>query len=311
MQKRMSNSPASATDIGWELYRSYLAVLEHGSLSAAARALALTQPTVGRHVAALEARLGLPLFTRAPTGLLPTEAAQELRPYAETMRSQAAALRRAAAGHGRTGHGDGIRGTVRISASEMVAVAALPAIVARLRVAHPLLTIELDPSNKLQDLLKREADIAVRMTAPRQEQLIARKVGRVALGLHARRDYLAARGRPARMGELAGHSLIGFDAETPFLRAVAQKLGFDRAMLGLRCNSDPVQYALIRAGCGIGLCQVALARQDPALERVLADEVEIGLETWVTMHEDLRGSARCRVAFDALVEGLGDYLAAA
>lgn len=305
----MGTTNAGGPDIGWELYRSYLAVLEHGSLSAAARALALTQPTVGRHVAALEARLGLALFTRAPTGLLPTEAAQELRPYAETMRSQAAALRRAAAGHGRAGQGDGVRGTVRISASEMVAVAVLPPIVARLRAAHPQLTLELVPTNKLQDLLRREADIAVRMTAPRQEQLVARKVGTVALGFHAARDYLAARGTPASMAELADHSLIGFDAETPFLRAVAQKLGFERAMLGLRCDSDPVQYALIRAGCGIGLCQVALARQDPALERVLADEVEIGLETWVTMHEDLRGSARCRVAFDALVAGLGAYLA--
>src|SRR5215469_6274053 len=178
-----------AKDIGWELYRSLLGVLQEGSLSGAARTLGITQPTVGRHISALEASLGVALFTRSQAGLLPTEAALALRPYAEAMRSTADALRRAA-----DSQGEGIKGTVRVSASEVVGVEVLPEIVAGLRQAHPRLTVELVNTNRVQDLLRREADIAVRMTPPRQELLIARRVDAVALGLFARRDYLARHG---------------------------------------------------------------------------------------------------------------------
>jgi len=132
----------------WEHYRTFLGVLEHASLSAAARALGLAQPTVGRHVAALEKSLGLSLFTRSPSGLLPTEAALELRRHAEAMRSHAAALRRTAAGSGGS-----IAGSVRVSASEVVGIEVLPPILARLQAEHPRLAVELVLSNRVQDLL--------------------------------------------------------------------------------------------------------------------------------------------------------------
>src|SRR5215469_11428656 len=144
-------------DIGWELYRSFLGALQEGPLSGAARALGITQPTVGRHISALEASFGLALFTRSQAGLLPTEAALALRPYAEAMRSTADALRRAA-----DSQGEGVKGTVRVSASEVVGVEVLPPIVARLRQTYPQLTVELVLTNRVQDLLQREADIAVR-----------------------------------------------------------------------------------------------------------------------------------------------------
>ena len=153
-----------ADDAGWELYRSFLGVVREGSLSGAARALGSTQPTVGRHIAALEASLGFTLFTRSQAGLLPTEAALELRAYAEVMDSNAAALKRAA-----EGHGQGVAGTVRVSASEVVGVETLPPIVARLRQQHPQLKLELVLTNRVQDLLRREADIAIRMAEPKQE----------------------------------------------------------------------------------------------------------------------------------------------
>ena len=294
--------------IGWELYRSFLGVLQQGSLSGAARALGVAQPTVGRHVAALEQALGQPLFTRSQTGLLPTETALTLRGYAEAMASNAAALERAASGQGA---GAELRGTVRVTASEVVGVEVLPPILARLGARHPGLKIELALSNALQDLLQREADIAVRMTTPRQEQLLARHVGAIELGLHAHRDYLARRGTPANLAELQrGHALIGFDRVTPFIRQAGPALGgLQREAFTLRSDSDLAQLALLRAGAGVGVCQVALARRDPALQRLCTTQFALPLPTWVVMHEDLRHSPRCRATFDALVEGLDAYIA--
>ncbi|AJX73691.1 LysR family transcriptional regulator [Burkholderia pseudomallei] len=292
------------SEIGWELYRSFLGVLREGSLSGAARALGLTQPTVGRHVAALEAALRVPLFTRSSSGLMPTDVALALRAHAEAMESTADALARAA-----TSFGGDVRGVVRISASDVVGVEVLPPIVARLRQRHPALTIELALTNRVQDLLRREADIAVRMTRPGQTQLIARHIGGIELGLHAHRDYLARCGTPRDAGELVRHALIGHDRPTAFIRQIAKSFpGFDRGAFALRTDSDLAQLALIRCGAGIGACQAALAKRDPALVRVLPKAFAGRLDMWVTMHEDLRGSPRCRAAFDALAEGLDAYV---
>jgi DNA-binding transcriptional LysR family regulator len=291
---------------GWELYRSFLGVLSEGSLSGAARALNITQPTVGRHIAALEQALGLLLFTRSQTGLLPTEAALSLRPHAQAMQSTAAALERAARSQGGPGV---VKGVVRITCSDVIGVEVLPTVIAPLRERHAELAIELVLTDRVQDLLHREADIAVRMTPPKQEQLVARRIGRIEVGLHARRDYLERRGTPRDLGQLGRHSIIGYDQPTAFVRQAEKSLpGLRRDMFSLRSDSNLAQLALIRAGAGIGMCQVPLARRDGALVRVLPKVISLPLETWVTMHEDLRGSPRCRVTFDALVDGLLAYL---
>jgi len=293
------------SNIGWELYRTFLSVLKEGSLSGAARGLGITQPTVGRHIAALEQALGVALFTRSQLGLTPTEAALGLRPYAETMESTAASLERAA-----TAHGEGVRGVVRVSASEVMGVEVLPPIVEQLRRRYPELKVELVLSNRVQDLLRREADIAVRMMRPEQEQLVARRVGSIEVGLHARKDYLARQGMPRQASELAGHSLIGYDQPSAFVRKASRSFqGFNREAFSIRTDSDLAQLALIRSGAGIGGCQVALAGRDDTLTRVLPTEFSLQLETWVTMHEDLRTSPRCRVTFDVLVDGLERYIA--
>ena len=289
-------------NIGWELYRSFLGVLKEGSLSGAARLLGITQPTVGRHIAALELALGVVLFTRSPTGLLPTAVAHTLRAHAETMERTAAALERAA-----SAQGDEVRGVVRISASEVVGVEVLPPIITQLRRQHPHLRVELILSNRLIDLLQLEADIAVRMVRPSQEQLLARRVGLIEVGLHARDDYLQQHGSPLLMQDLVGHSVIGFDQESAFIRSLAIK-GFERSTFAISSDSDLAQLALIRAGAGIGGCQVQLAKQDPRLHRVLPDAFAFKMDTWVTMHEDLRNSPRCRVTFDALMQGLQRYV---
>lgn len=291
-------------DIGWELYRSYLSVLKEGSLSGAARAMGIAQPTVGRHIAALEKSLGMMLFTRSQLGLLPTEAARALEPFAQDMSSSAAALKRAA-----EGQGAGIKGTVRVTASEVMGVEVLPPILTQLQNEHPDLKVELVLTNRVQDLLRREADIAIRMTQPKQDLLIARRVGQVNLGLHAHKKYLRKRGIPKSLADLAQHALIGFDEETPFVRAARK--GFpiwQRDAFSVRTDSDMAQLALIRAGSGIGICQVALAAREPQLVHLLPESLSLGLETWLTMHEDLRNNPRCKVTFDALLRGLQDYI---
>lgn len=296
-----------ATEIGWDHYRSLLAVLTEGSLSGAARALGITQPTVGRHVAALEAALEQPLFTRTQAGLVPTDAARALQGYAASMHSTAAALEREA-----FSQGQGVQGTVRVSASEVVGVEVLPPALARLRREYPQLRIELVATNRVQDLLRREADIAIRMAMPRQTALVARRIGPVELGLFADAGYLAQHGTPAALADLQDHALIGFDQETPFLRAARSTFAaWNREAFALRSDSDLAQLAMIRAGCGIGICQAALARRTGNLVRILPEAFSFPLETWVTMHGDLRGSRRCKVVFDAMVECLQRHVGGA
>ncbi|WP_363316352.1 LysR substrate-binding domain-containing protein [Chelatococcus sp.] len=203
------------------------------------------------------------------------------------------------------GRASEVDGTVRISASEVVGIEHLPPILARLRQRHPALTIELSLSNALDDLLQRKADIAVRMVRPEQQALVSKRIGAIRLGLHAHQAYLARRGTPVSLEELGRHDLIGYDVETPAIRAIAQHYpALTRSAFALRVDSDVAQLAAIRAGFGIGVCQVPIATSEPDLMRVLPDAFAIDLETWVVMHEDLRSSARCRAVFDALGEEL-------
>jgi DNA-binding transcriptional LysR family regulator len=293
-----------ASNVGWELYRSFLGVLKEGSLSGAARALGITQPTVGRHIAALEGALGVALFTRSQVGLMPTEIALALRSYAEAMESTAASLERTA-----TSHGEGVRGVVRVSASDVIGVEVLPPIVTRLRDRHPDLKIELVLTDRVQDLLRLEADIAVRMVRPDQGQLVARRIGQIELGLHARKEYLSRHGEPRNLGELSSHWIIGYDQPSAFVRKAEKLLrSFSRDTFSLLTDSNLAQLALIRSGAGIGVCQVPIAKRDDALTRVLTKHFSLQLETWVTMHEDLRNSPRCRATFDALIVGLQQYI---
>jgi DNA-binding transcriptional LysR family regulator len=291
------------TEPNWEWYRSFVAVLETGSLSAAGRALGMAQPTVGRHVDSLEAALQLKLFTRSFDGFAPTDAALELKPYAASLAATAAALRRVA-----TSHGDGVRGTVRLTASEIVSSEVLPPILADLREAHPELVIELVPSNKVENLLRRDADIAVRMAAPSQDALVARRVATIEVGLHAHRRYLERHGTPRTLAELAQHALIGWDTETAYIRRFQERFPqITRDTFAFRTDSDVAQLAAIRAGLGVGFCQARLAARDPDMVRLFRSAVSLHLETWIAMHADLRDSPRCAVTFAALVEGLAAY----
>jgi len=288
---------------GWELYRSFLAVMREGSLSAAARALGMTQPSLGRHMRELESTLGAALFARSPQGLVPTELARELVPHAQAMASASAALQRAAsAGQG------AVSGTVRLTASEMIGAEVLPPILTEFRERHPGIVVELVLSNQSADLLRRDADIAVRMVQPTQEALVARHVGRIEVGLFAHRRYLELHGHPQALDELAGHALIGFDTEAPYIRRMRPAgVPYTREHFALRTDSDLAALAALRAGYGIGMAQVNLARRDPQLVRLFPVELSLPMETWVVMHEDLRPSLRVRRLFDHLAGALAQY----
>jgi DNA-binding transcriptional LysR family regulator len=272
-------------------------------LSGAARSLGLTQPTIGRHVDALEGALGVSLFTRSQAGLFATAGAIALVPYAEAMATAASALERAA-----SGEAEEERGSVRITASEMIGSEVLPSALAAFREKHPRIVVELVLSNRSEDLLRREADLAVRMVKPTQGALTARKLGTLHLGLHAHPRYLKAHGTPRTLDELREHPIIGFDRIPSVRRVPALSMPLTRELFAFRCDSDIGQYAALRAGFGVGICQVALARRD-GLVAVLADSIGFDLGVWMVMHKDLRSSRRVRLLFDHLTVHLQAYIA--
>lgn len=291
-------------NIDWALWRSFLAVADSGSLSAAARSLGLTQPTVGRHVDLLEAAVGQILFLRTPQGLSVTEAAAVLLPEARAMHLTAESLARRASSAPEAGVG-----TVRIAASHVVGAEVLPVALSPLLAGHPGLAVELALSNSSADLLRREADLAIRMVRPSQGSLVARRLGPVPLGLFARRDYLERAGRLAGPEDLAGHVLIGPDADPAALAGFGvfgDVLG--RQALRLRTDSEAAQIASVRAGLGIGVMQAGVAARDPTLEPVLPDVVGWTLDAWLVLHDDLRRMPTIRLVADHLSRELPTLL---
>lgn len=289
----------------WSHYRSFLAVVQEGSLSAAARRLRLTQPTLGRHIDALESQLGRALFARGRNGLEPTEAALGLIPHVEAMNAAAEALVREASGEAAEPSG-----TIRVTASEVVGCEILPKILVPFRQRFPAIALELVTSDRVTNLLMREADIAIRMTEPNQAALVARHIGQVEVALYAHRDYLARRGIPQRKDDIVGHALIGFDRDDTAVRVLRQH-GFqlERTDFDLRTDNNAAQLAAIRSGLGIGPMQCRLAEREPELVRVLADSVRFELPIWLAMHESLRSVRRVRLLFDHLGESLRDWVA--
>jgi DNA-binding transcriptional LysR family regulator len=277
--------------------------MREGSLSGAARTLGMTQPSLGRHIRELEEALGVSLFARSPQGLSPTDLAHALLPHAQAMASASAALRRTA-----TTRHDTMSGVVRITASDVIGVEVLPAMLAAFRQQYPRVVIELSLSNQIEDLLRRDADIAIRMGRPTQDALVARQVGKLALGMYAHKRYLKAHGQPKAIAELASHALIGFDHETPYIRAMRPAgIPYAREHFALRTDNDLAALAALRAGYGIGICQCGIAQRDRSLLRVLGDSFELSMEAWVVMHEDLRRNALIRALYDHLGASLIEY----
>ena len=289
----------------WALARVFVAVAESGSLSGAARALGMSQPTVGRHIHTLETHVGVPLFERRTRGMALTASAQALLPHAIAMRDAANRLALTAAGQ----EGE-LAGTVRITASSNVSHHVLPPILARLRAEEPLIQIELVPSDSSENLLFREADIALRMYRPTQLDMVTRHLGDVTMGAFAATRYLERRGRPETLEDMFSHDIIGFDRNDFMLRHMAaQGISLKRENFALRTDHPTAYWELVRGGCGIGFGQSAVGRADPLLEQILLDVPIPSLPIWLTAHEALRHTPRIARVWAHLEKGLRAHLA--
>lgn len=285
----------------WTLVRSFLAALDQGSLLGAARVLRTSQPTVGRHIAELEKQWGVVLFERTGRGLVPTTTALQLSHAARSMESGALALSRTLSGS----HAEST-GTVRLTASVPVAVQLLPPLLADMRQALPGIQVELVSSNQVSNLLRREADIAVRMVRPEQSTLVAKKVGEVNLGVFAHRSYLARKNPLRKPEDLLCLDLIGADTDTAILQGFAA-LGFpiSREAFALRSDDLIVQWRAVQAGLGVGFLAEYMVRGDPDIVRILPGQLKISpLPMWLAVHREIRTNPRIRAVFDFLAEGL-------
>ncbi len=286
--------------LDWSLVQTFLAVAETGSLSGAARQLGLSQPTAGRQVRQIEDTLSLTLFHRQPRGLELTETGQALLPHARRMRDGMRGLSLAAAGRAET-----LSGPVRVTASVFTAHHHLPPILARLRAEEPEISIDLVPSDRSENLLYREADVAVRMYRSEQLDIVTRYLGELELGFFAARTYLARRGRPGHFDEIFDHDWVGYDRSDLILRGLRER-GIDaqRDWFATRTDHHGVYWELIRAGCGIGIAQVNVAGRDADVERLLPDAGLPTLPLFLAAHEAVRHTPRIRRVWDALADGL-------
>ena len=295
----------SDTPPDWSLIQSFLAVAEAGSLSAAARALGRSQPSLGRDIRALEAQLGAALFDRHARGLAPSATGARLLQHARRMREEIAAIALTAAGEARQ-----LAGTVRITASVFVAHYLLPPILADIRRAEPDIQIDLLPSDDSENLLFRAADIALRMYRPTHPDLIARHVAEVPMGIFAAKTYLARAGRPHDAADLTHHALVGFDHNPLIIEAMqVQGVAASRDGFALRCDNQATYWELVRAGCGLGFTQCPVGRADP-----LVEEIELGLPMprlplWLAAPGVMRRTPRIARVWELLFAGLSTRLA--
>jgi DNA-binding transcriptional LysR family regulator len=206
--------------------------------------------------------------------------------------------------------GDSVGGIVRISVSDVVGAEVLPPILTVLHTRHPELTLELLLTNTSTDLLRRDADLAIRMTEPRQQALLVQYVGRIRLGFYAHRSYLERTAPIERAADLTRHAIIGFDRDTASARAL-EAVWPDLPSFALRTDNQLAQIAMVRAGFGIGVLQDPIAIRDPELQPVLPELFTAHLPVWIAMHEDLRATRRIRTVFDALVQGMAAHVRAA
>jgi DNA-binding transcriptional LysR family regulator len=284
----------------WSLAKSFLAVLDAGSLMGAARRLQAQQPTLSRHIAELEAQLGVPLFERTGRGVTPTAAALAIADAARQMQDGAGALARSLAKSR-----DATTGTVRVTTSQVAAIWMLPPLLAQLQQAEPGIDIELVASNQLTNLLRREADIAVRMVRPQQGSLVARKLADIPIVAAAHESYLARAGTPRRPEDLLGHRLIGYDRDETIVRGFAgMGLALARERFALRTDDQVAYGRLVAAGAGIGFVARYNIDHWPGVQQVLPQLPIPPLPCWLAVHREIRGNRLVRRVYDFLAEAI-------
>ena len=286
----------------WELVQAFVAVADHGSLSGGARALGSSQPTMSRHVVALEQQLGIQLFDRTGSGLELTAAGTDLLEHAHAMNDAAGRFSLAAGGKA-----EAVAGSVRITASAVVSAFVLPQVLVGLHRAEPEIDIELVSSDRTENLLQREADIAVRMYRPTQADVITRKVGELKLGIFAADTYIAERGRPLSFEDFEHHEFIGYDKSGQIIDGF-QQAGYPvgRDFFSFRCDDQVMCWQMVVAGYGVGLNQLKVGLATPGLQHILPDIDLPTLPVWLTAHAELKTSKRVRRVYDFLTGALSE-----
>jgi DNA-binding transcriptional LysR family regulator len=295
-----TNPPASSAPFDWALVQSFVAVLDAGSLMGAARKLGAQQPTLSRHIAELEAQLGVPLFERTGRGVVPTAAALRIAESARDMEDGAVALRQAL-----DSQRNQTEGTVRVSASQVVATVLMPTLIADFQREEPGIQIEVVASDAIANLLRREADIAVRMMRPAQSSLIAKKLADVPIIACAHQSYLEHAGTPKRPEDLFKHRLIGADRNDAIIRGFAA-MGYTvtKDNFVVRTDDNLVSGQMIAAGCGIGFAAAYNLRFWRGVVPLLPMLKIPPLPAWLAVHREIRGSAIVRRVYDFLGERL-------
>lgn len=284
----------------WNQARAFLVTAEEGSLSAAARALGLTQPTLGRQVAALESDLGVTLFERVGKSLVLTQSGVDLLDHVRVMGEAAGRVSLAASGQSQA-----IEGQVSITASDIMSAYFLPPVVARLRSAAPGIELEIVASNTIRDLTRREADIAIRHLRPDQPDLIARRCAPGTARLYAATSYLDRVGRPQTMADLETADFIGFDRDATLLNHLnAAGLALRQENFKLYSGNGVVVWQMVRQGLGIAVMLTDLGEQADGVECVLPDIAPFDFPVWLVTHRELHTSRRIRLVFDILAQAL-------
>jgi DNA-binding transcriptional LysR family regulator len=290
--------------VDWGLFRSFLAVVDSGSVLGAAKRLSSHQPTITRHIAELEAQLGVSLFDRNGRGATPTAAGRAIvggaRLMAEGLEAVGASVMGVRAPEG---------GVVHIACSEIVATFILPQCISRLVSQHPEIQIELVVSNLISNLGRREADIAIRMVRPTESTLTARKLGDLALGLFASRSYVERSGEPLTLPELTDHALIGLDADDSLIRGFhAAGIAVDREDFGVRTDNQVAYIRLVQSGAGIGVMPVIVGRDLPDVRPILASQPTAALPVWLVVHREISDNPLIRKVYDFLATELKSVL---
>ncbi len=298
MQKRIEQP------FDWSRLRAFLATAQTGSLSAAARSLGLTQPTLGRQVSALEEELGLTLFERSGRALRLTDAGQDLLADAKAMGDAANRIALIAEGRAHS-----LEGVVRVTASDMSSTYVLPDILVRLRSMAPRLRVDVIAANDIRDILAREADIAIRHVRPTEPDLIARLIADAPAHLYASRDYLNARGTPINADDLSSHDFVGMGDDERLIAALQEwRISIDAAQFTTSSANGSTAWALARKGFGIVPMSDDIARDFPDMVRLLDGAADITFPVWLVTHRDLHTSRRIRLVFDLLADMLKERM---
>jgi len=284
----------------WRALQDVVTVAETGSLSAASRRLNVSQPTVGRRIEQLEQQLGAVLFTRTAQGLLLTELGESIIQNAQRMQEEALAIERVA-----TGANQQLQGSVRLSLIEDLGIFWLPKKLAQFHQLYPQLSVEVNIDNKNVNLLRREADIAVRLARPEQPDLVCRKAGRFRMALYASTEYLSQHGTPERFSDLKNHYHVGFDTSMGYSqqRKKLESL-FTTANIRHRSNSHMEMIEATRAGIGCSVLSCLVADTHEDLHQLYPGKIYHDRDIWLVTHSEIHKNARIRAIFDFLVDAL-------